>query len=127
MKVAINGHPTPSPASGLWAQFPGPGVGNLAQAQQSVGRASSLHRYPALPPPLCPLTQSQLQAAPRPLASQCPLWGSSSHRTALGQGQLLARGAEMEVPAAAAHLTVSLFFPDYEIPGEFLVTHTEPR
>lgn len=59
MKVAVNGHPTPStpsPASGLWAQFPVPGVGSLAQAQQSVGRASSLHRYPAYPLLcLCPL------------------------------------------------------------------------
>lgn len=47
--------------------------------------------------------------------------------TGFGQGQLLARGVELEVPATAAHLTVSLFSPDYEIPGEFLVTHTEPR
>lgn len=56
MKVAINGHPTPStpsPASGLWAQFPVPGVGRLAQAQQSVGRASSVHRCPAYPSSVC--------------------------------------------------------------------------
>lgn len=60
MKVAINGHPTPStpsPASGLWAQFPVPGVGSLAQAQQSVGRASSLHRCPAYPSSVSPHTE----------------------------------------------------------------------
>lgn len=42
------------------------------------------------------------------------------------QGQLPACGAELEVPTTTIRLTPSLFSPDDEIPGEFLVTHTEP-
>lgn len=52
--------------------------------------------------------------------------GQSSDSRGIGQGQLLDCGAEREVPAITAHLIVNLSSPDYEIPGEFLVTYTEP-